>query len=144
MVSESQLQDELKVAMKARDMDKVYVLRSLIAAVKNAKVEKRIETLPEAEIAALVRKEVGKRTEAAEFARKADRAELVTQNEKEKAFLEAYLPQQMTADALEALVRKISADLGTTEIGPIMAKLREQHSGQYDGKLASELVRKLA
>jgi len=144
MVSESELQDDLKAAMKARDMDKVYVLRSLVAAVKNAKIEKRIDTLPEAEIVALVRKEASKRTEAAEFARKADRAELAAQNEKEKVFLEAYLPQQMTPEALEALVRQISADLGTTQIGPIMARLREQHTGQYDGKLASELVRKLA
>lgn len=144
MLSESRLQEELKLAMKAREMDKVYVLRSLIAAVKNVKVEKRVESLPEAEIAGLVRKEVSKRVEAADFARKANRAELAAQNEQEKAFLESYLPQQLTPEALEALIRKISADLGSTQIGPIMAKLREEHSGQYDGKLASELVRKLS
>jgi uncharacterized protein YqeY len=143
MPSEEQFQEELKQAMKARDMDKVYVLRSMIAAIKNMKVEKRVDSLPEAEIAALVRKEVSKRTEAAEFARKAERAELAAQNEKEKAILDAYLPQLMGAEALERAVREISADLGTTQIGPIMAKLREKYSGQYDGKLASELIRKL-
>lgn len=145
MVSEAQLQEELKTAMKAREMEKVYVLRGLVAAIKNAKVEKRaVETLPEAEIAGLIRKEIGKRAEAADFARRAGREELATQNEREKAFLEAYLPQQMSAEALEAAVREISAELGTTQIGPIMAKLREKYSGQYDGKLASELIRKLA
>ncbi len=143
MASETQLQEELKLAMKARDMDKVYVLRSMIAAIKNMKVEKRVDSLPEGEIAALVRKEVSKRTEAAEFARKADRADLAAQNEKEKAILDAYLPQLMTAEALERAVRDISSELGTTQIGPIMAKLREKYSGQYDGKLASELIRKL-
>jgi uncharacterized protein YqeY len=55
-----------------------------------------------------------------------------------------YLPQQMTAEALAAAIGEIAADLGTTQIGPIMAKLREKYSGQYDGKLASELIRKLA
>lgn len=144
MISEEQLQEDLKLAMKARDMDKVYVLRGLVATIKNAKVEKRVQALPESEIAGLVRKEISKRTEAADFARQAGRAEMAAQNEKEKAFLEAYLPQQMSAEVLEATIRQIAADLGTTQIGPVMAKLRELHSGQYDGKLASELIRKLA
>jgi len=144
MISEAQLQDELKAAMKARDMDKVYVLRGLVAAVKNAKVEKRVEVLPEVEIAGLVRKEISKRSEAAEFARQAGRAELAAQNDKEKGFLEAFLPSQMTAAALEQAIREISTELGTTQIGPIMAQLKSRYSGQYDGKLASELIRKLA
>jgi uncharacterized protein YqeY len=143
MVSEAKIQADLKDAMKARDMDKVYVLRSLIAAIKNLKVEKRVPELPEAEVAGLVRKEISKRVEAADFARRANRGELADKNEQEKALLEAYLPQQMTPEALEAAIRQIAAELGTTQIGPVMAKLRESHAGLYDGKLASELIRKL-
>jgi uncharacterized protein YqeY len=69
---------------------------------------------------------------------------MVAQNDKEKAILDAYLPQQMTPEALEEAIREISVELGTTQIGPLMAKLKEKYAGQYDGKLASELVRKLA
>jgi uncharacterized protein YqeY len=143
MISEAQIQEDLKGAMKARDMEKVYVLRSLIAAIKNVKVDKRVDTLAEAEISALVRKEIAKRTEAADFARKANRADLADKNEKEKALLENYLPQQMSAAVLEETIRRISKDLGTTQIGPVMAKLKEDHAGLYDGKLASQIVRKL-
>jgi uncharacterized protein YqeY len=143
MISEAQIQEDLKGAMKARDMEKVYVLRSLIAAIKNVKIDKRVDTLPEAEISALVRKEIAKRSEAADFARKANRADLADKNEKEKALLENYLPQQMSATDLAETIRRISKDLGTTQIGPIMAKLKEDHAGLYDGKLASEIVRKL-
>jgi hypothetical protein len=114
-----------------------------VTAIKNAKVEKMIQELPAAEISALVRKEIGKRTEAAEFARKANREEMAAQNEKEKAILERYMPQQMSVEALEAAVKAIAAELGSNQIGPVMAKLKEKYSGQYDGKLASELVRKL-
>lgn len=143
MISETQLQDDLKQAMKAREMDKVYVLRSLVAAIKNVKVEKRVNDLEEVEIVGLVRKEISKRVEAADFARRANRGELADKDDREKAILEAYLPQQMTPEALEAAIRQIAADLGTSQIGPLMAKLRETYPGLYDGKLASELVRKL-
>jgi len=143
MVTEAQLQADLQAAMKARAAEKVLILRGLIAAIKNVKVDKQVPTLPEADIAALVRKEIDKRVEAAEFARQAGRTELVDSNEREKAVLEAYLPQQLDAAALEALIRQLAAELGTTQIGPIMATLRERHAGRFDGKLASELVRKL-
>ncbi len=144
MATEAQLQSELHAAMKARAMEKVYILRGLIAAIKNLKVEKLGAALSEADIAQLVRREINKRSEAAEFARQANRPELAQQNDSEKAILEAYLPQQLSADALEATIRAIAAELGTTQIGPIMAKLRERNAGQFDGKLASELIRKLA
>jgi uncharacterized protein len=144
MATEAELQTDLQSAMKARAMETVYVLRGLIAAIKNLKVDKQAAGVSEADIAALIRKEISKRTEAAEFAKKASRPELVEQNEAERALLEKYLPRQLDAAALEALVNAIAAELGTTQIGPIMAKLKERHAGQYDGKLASELVRKLS
>lgn len=144
MVSEAQLQEDLKSAMKARAMETVYVLRGLIAAIKNVKVEKQVAELPEADIVALVRKEVNKRSEALEFARKGNRPDLVEQNEREKVLLDKYLPQQLASDVLEDAIKRIAAEVGTTQIGPIMAKLRERHAGQFDGKLASELIRKLA
>jgi uncharacterized protein len=144
MLSETQLQSDLQNAMKARAMEKVYILRGLITAIKNLKVEKQVPSVSEADIAALVRKEINKRVEAAEFARKANRPDLVASNEAEKAILDAYLPQQLSAAELETIIRAIAAETGTTQIGPIMAKLRERHAGQFDGKLASELIRKLA
>ncbi|MBP1685830.1 MAG: GatB/YqeY protein [Deltaproteobacteria bacterium] len=144
MASEAQLQEDLKSAMKARAMETVYVLRGLITAIKNVKVEKQVAELPEADIVALVRKEANKRSEAIEFARKGNRQDLVEQNEREKVLLEQYLPQQMSAEALMAAIKQIAAEIGSTQIGPIMAKLRERHAGQFDGKLASELIRKMA
>jgi hypothetical protein len=144
MVSEAQLQENLKSAMKARAMETVYVLRGLIAAIKNVKVEKQVGELPEADIVALVRKEANKRSEAIEFARQGSRPDLVEQNEREKALLEQYLPQQFGAEELAAVIQQIAAEVGSTQIGPIMAKLRERHAGKFDGKLASELIRKLA
>ena len=144
MPDETQLQADLQTAMRARDMPKDYVLRGLVAAIKNLKVEKQVKELPEAEITALVKKEVSKRSEALSFAEKGGRTELIEQNRAEIALLETYLPQQLDAAQLEAAIKTISSELGSTQIGPLMAELKKRYSGQYDGRLASELVKKLA
>jgi hypothetical protein len=144
MATEAQLQSDLHAAMKARASEKVYVLRGLIAAIKNLKVERQVATLADADIAVLVRKEINKRAEVVEFARQANRADLVQSNESEKAILESYLPAQLSRDALETIIKGLAGELGTTQIGPLMAKLRERYAGQFDGKTASELIRKLA
>ena len=83
--------------MKAREMERVYVLRGIITAVKNLKVEKRGEAVGEAEIVQIVRKEIRKREEAEEFATKAGRNDLLEQNRAERAMLEAYVPAQLDA-----------------------------------------------
>lgn len=143
MITEAQLQDDLRDAMKARDMVRVYVLRGLITAIKNAKVEARVAELPEADIVALVRKELNKRIESIGYAEKAGRAETVAQNQSEKELLEKYLPPQLGPEELEEAIRTLSVELQTTSIGPLMKALQERFAGRYDGKLASQLIRKL-
>jgi len=143
-LAETELQRDLQNAMRARDRLRIDVLRGLIAAIKNAKVERQVAELPEAEIIGLLRKELNKRTEIIGYAQQAGRAETVAQSEAERAILEAYLPKQLDAAELESVVRGLAAELGTTQIGPLMAELRKRHAGHFDGKLASELIKKLA
>jgi uncharacterized protein YqeY len=144
MLGEAQLQGDLQAAMRKRDRSRIDVLRGLIAAIKNVKVEKQVTELAEPDIVALVRKELNKRVEIIGYARQADRPDAVAQAEAEKAILEAYLPAQLGPAELEAAVRAIAAELGTMQIGPLMAELRKRHAGQFDGKLASEIIKKLA
>jgi uncharacterized protein YqeY len=142
-LSEAQLNTDLTAAMKARDMPRVYVLRGLITAAKNLKVERRGAELAEADLVQLVRREVRKREEACEFAAKAGRTDIVEQNEAERRMLEAYVPALLDAPALEAAVREIIASLPSPTMGPVMAALRERHAGRYDGKQASEIVKRV-
>lgn len=142
-VDEAGLQRDLQEAMRARDRQRIDTLRGLIAAIKNAKVERQVRELPEADIVALVRKELNKRTEIIGYAKQAGRTDTVAQSEAETAILTAYLPQQLDADGLERIVSALAAELGTTQIGPLMAELRKRHAGQFDGKLASEIIKKL-
>jgi len=142
-LTEERLAGDLTQAMKAREMPRVYVLRGLITAAKNLKVEKRGAALTEPDLVQLVRREIRKREEAEEFAAKAARNELVEQNRAERLLLESYVPAQLDAQALEAVIREIAAAPEARSLGAIMAALRTRLAGQFDGRVASDIARKV-
>jgi uncharacterized protein YqeY len=142
-ISEEQLARDLTSAMKAREMPRVYVLRGLLTAVKNLKVEKRGAALAEADLVQLVRREIRKREEAEEFAAKAGRAELIEQNRSERALLEGYVPAQLDAGQLEAAIRELAGRPESRTMGAIMAALKERYAGRVDGRQASEIARRV-
>jgi uncharacterized protein YqeY len=142
MTNETTLRDDLQAAMKARDMPTVYVLRGLLAAIANQRIEKRVDALAESDVLAIVQREAKQREEAEAYARDAHRDDLVAQNAAERAILARYLPSQLDDGELANLVRSWLAE-GVRTMGAIMARLKERHPGQYDGKRASEIVRAL-
>jgi uncharacterized protein YqeY len=143
MLTEQQLADDLTRAMKARDMPRVYVLRGLLTAAKNLKVERRGAALAEADLVQLVRREMRQREEAEEFAARAGRSELVAQNRAERALLEAYVPALLAPAELEEAIRTIAAGPETRSLGAIMGALRERFAGRFDGRQASEIARRV-
>ena len=142
-LSEEGLAKDLATAMKAREKERVLVLRGVITAVKNLKVEKRGQEVAEAELVQIVRKEIRQREEAEEFAAKAGRNDLLEQNRAERAMLEAYVPAQLDAAQLEAAIREVASGPAGRTLGAIMGSLRERFAGRYDGKQASELARRV-
>src|SRR2546428_827609 len=94
--------------MKAREMPRVYVLRGLITAAKNLKVERRGAALAEADLVQLVRRGIRKRGGAEEFAAKAGPRELGEPNPAQRAPLQAYVPAPLPPPPLEGRVRELS------------------------------------
>ncbi len=140
MATEAKLRADLQAAMRVRDMPTVYVLRGILAVVANQRIDKGVAELGEADILALTQREAKQREEAEQYARNARREDLVAQNVAERAILARYLPAQLEDGELAVLVRGW-LDEGLRAMGPIMARLKERHAGQYDGKRASEIVR---
>jgi len=140
-LTEKRIAEDLTRAMKARDMPLVYVLRGVVAALKNLKVEKRVDALPEADIVQVVRRELRQREEAEEFARRAGRDDLVAQNEAERGILEPYLPAVLSDGELEARIREIATGSADPSLGVIMGTLRAELAGRYDGRRASEIAK---
>ena len=145
-LDERAIQERLTEAMRVRATDEVMVLRGLVAAIKNLKIERRgaagggVADLAEGDIAQLVRREIKQREEAITFAEQAGRADLVNKNRSEKGFLETFLPQPLSAAELEHAIGKHHQQ-GATAMGPLMAKLKAEFGGRLDGKVASEAVR---
>ena len=142
-ISEEQLARDLTAAMKARDSQRLEVLRGVVAAAKLLKVERRVSSLAEADLVQVLRKELRKREEAEEFAVKAGRPDLVAKNRAERSILEGYVPALLGEAELESAIRESLAGGTPRQLGPVMSTLRERYAGRYDGKTASELARRI-
>ena len=142
-LTEQQLAADLTAAMKARDALRTSVLRGVITAAKNLRVEKRGAVLDEAALVQVIRREMRKREEALEFAEKGGRAELVTQGRAELDILAAYAPAGVDVAEIEAAVREAVRDPARRQIGAIMGVLKERFAGRLDGKQASEIARRV-
>ena len=145
-LSEKIIQERLTAAMRARSTSETSVLRSLVAAMKNLKIERRgaaggeATDLAEADITQLIRREVKQRDEAISFAEQASRSDLVEKNREEKSFLEGFLPQAPPEAELEAAIAKHHA-AGAANIGALMGKLKAEFGARLDGKVASEAIK---
>lgn len=132
------MQKESLEARKARDAVKAGVLTTALAQVKAIAIDDGHRAPNDADVLKVVRQFLKSCEENLALATQgkmdATRAE---QFKVEKEVLLSYLPQQMSADDIRAAVKKS----GATNIGEAMKYLKANHDGQYDGKLASEIIK---
>jgi uncharacterized protein YqeY len=141
----AQLQEDLKTAMRAKDVVALNALRALKTALTNAAIEKSGlgATLDPAEAVAVVRKQVKQRHDSlAQYAAN-DRPELAAVEQAEITVLERYLPAPLTAEELDALVAAAIADTGATtkaDLGKVIKLAQDKAAGRVDGKTLSQAV----
>lgn len=138
-----QLKNSLKEAMKAKDSAKMDTLRGLLSAIQYEEIQAGINDLDPAGILTVIKRELKKKNEEIEFAKQANRADSLDKAKRELAILESLLPKQMDASQLEVEVKNLKAANPTANMGIMMKLLKEKFDGQYDGKLASEIVKKV-
>ena len=137
------INDDLKTAMKARDKERVSVLRMAMSDLKNARIEKG-DDLTETEALQVIRRAVKQREDSAQQYRDGGRADLADAETKEAEILSGYLPQQIAGDALEKLVADTIAELGASsmkDMGRVIKEIMGQHGAAVDGKQVSALVK---
>lgn len=137
------LSDDLKQAMRDRDVDLRDTIRFLLSAVKNAEIDKR-ESLTEEEELAVLRSQAKQRRDAIEQFRAGGRDDLADKESVQLAILERYLPQQMTDEELETFVREGIAEVGAEtpkDMGKVMGLLTRRSEGRADGTRLSSAVR---
>jgi uncharacterized protein len=135
---------DIKTALKSGAKEKLSTLRMLSSALKYKQIDKRRE-LTEEEVTETVRTLIKQRRDSIEQFGKGGRQDLVDKETAEVAVLEAYLPQQLSSEELEAMVRDAVAQTGAQgakDMGKVMKVLIPMAGGRADGKLVSELVKK--
>ena len=137
------LKETLKEALRAKDQVKLDAVRSVLSAIQYAEIEKGVDELPEEAILGLIRTEIKKRKEELEYAEKAAREDLKAKLVYENSVLVVFLPQQLAEAELEKTLLELKAQTPGLNVGAAMKILKEKYPGQFDGKLASDLARKL-
>jgi uncharacterized protein len=144
------IQSDLKDAMRSNDERRKIVLRLLMAAIRNTEVDARTDgrggVLSEADVLALVRREIKQHEESLAEARKASRADLEAEQSAELDSLKSYLPRQLSREQIAELARQTIAEVQATspkQQGEVMKALLPKVKDQADGKLVSEVVREL-
>ncbi len=137
------LTDDMKTAMKAGDKDTLGVVRRAIAAMQNARIEKR-EDLDEQEEIKVIRSIAKQHKESIEQFRAAGREDLATKEEAELEILSTYLPAEMDQAQLEALVDAAIAESGASsmkDMGGVIKIVMAKAQGQAEGGAVSALVK---
>lgn len=145
MDTKAKLNESMKNAMKSGDEVRKRTVRMVLAAVKQAEVDKRAE-LDDIAVTALVQKEVKTRREALEEAKKASRDDLIAANEAEIKVLEEFLPKAMPVEELRALVQAAIAETGAaapSDMGKVMKVVMPRVAGRAPNDMISAAVKEL-
>lgn len=136
MLLKDQIKNEVKEAMKAKDVVRRDALRLLTSAFKQVEVDERIE-LDDAATLKIIQKQVKQRLDSLSQYREAGRDDLADKEQSEITIFEAYLPKQLDDAELTEKIKEIIAQTGASsmkDIGKVMGMASKSLNGLADGK----------
>jgi uncharacterized protein len=145
MSLKERLLEDMKTAMRDKDVIRKNTVQLARAAVLQVEKDNRI-TLDDDGIVDIVAKEVKKRRDSLPEFEKSGRQDLIDNLKTEIDILLQYLPQQLTQDELEVIVKKAVEDTGAVsakDIGKIMQAVMPQVKGRADGKAINQIIKRL-
>ena len=143
MSLKAQITEDMKIAMKAGEKDRLKVVRLMLAAIKQIEVDKRIE-LDDADVLAVLTKMVKQRRDSIEQFEKGKREDLVKIERDEITVIEHYLPKQLAPDELAAMVDDVIRATGADSIrdmGKVMGQIKAKAAGRADMGAVSATVK---
>jgi uncharacterized protein YqeY len=147
MTLEERLDSDLKDAMRSGDTTRKLAIRAVKTAITEAKVSgTEAKTLSDADVLAIITKQVKQRRDSIIEYTKGSRPDLVVQEEAEIAVLEVYLPTQLSEAEIRVRAQAVIAELGVSDMkgfGPVMKRLSADLRGIADGQIINRVVREL-
>jgi len=138
----SKIRQDANQALKAGESQRYQALKYLLSLLQNEEIRLG-DKFGENEALAVLQKEMKRKKEALESFKKAGREDLVAQEEEEIKILSQYLPKMMTREELEKWVRGVIKDKGITDFSQAMKEIMPGLKGKADGKMVSEVVKKV-
>lgn len=139
------IQADLRQALKAKEEIRVSTLRLLLAEVHNREIQKQAK-LKDEDVVAVIRQQLKLRQEAIEAYQKGNRDDLVKKEQKELEILSKYLPQKISPEELEKIIRQTISEVGAggqEDFGKVMGAVMVKIKGRAEGKEVAEIVKKL-
>ncbi len=137
----------MKSAMRAKDKERLGTIRLIAAAIKQREVDERIE-LDDARVLAVLQKMLKQRRDSVEQFLAGNRQDLADKESFEMQVIQAYMPQALSDEEVEGLIRAAVAESGATSIkdmGKVMALLKDRVQGRADmGALSAKVKESLA
>ena len=147
MTLKERITEDMKAAMRSGDKERLGVIRMLQAAIKQREVDERI-TLDDAQVMAALEKMLKQRKESIAQFEQGGRADLVAKESAEVTVLQAYLPEQLGAAELDALIEsaiKSSGAASIKDMGKVMAVVKAAAAGRADmGAVGARIKARLA
>ena len=131
------IENELKQALKSGDSLKVSTLRMLKSALGNYLIEKKKKSADDAEVQALIQKQIKMRDDSIEGCKKAGRQDLLDKETNEKSILQSYVPKPLSPQELDAIVQAVIREKGAkskADIGLVMKESMTKCAGRADGR----------
>jgi len=145
MTLQDRIETGMREAMRARDERRTQTLRMAMSAAHNRQIELG-RPLADEDYVDVLSRQVKQRRESMEAFRAGGRDAMADAEEAEAAILAEFLPEQLSGEELEALVRAAIAETGASspaDLGKVMGRVAPQTKGRADGKALSDLVRRL-
>ena len=139
----NQITEVLKVTMRAKEMDKLTVIRGLQAAIKQIEVDERVE-LDDSRVLAVIEKQIKQRKESIKAFEGANRQDLASKEQAEVEILSQFLPAAMTEEELDSIIEQtIAAQEATSmkDMGKVMNSLRPIIAGRADPAQVSAKIK---
>jgi uncharacterized protein YqeY len=139
----SVITEDMKNAMRSKDMNRLGTIRLLLAAIKQKEVDERIE-LTDTQVITIVEKMIKQRKDSISQFTTAKRQDLVDQETSELLLLETYLPAQLSEEEILAKVKQTieaSGAVGPQDMGKVIGILKPELAGQADMGKVSALVK---
>ena len=146
MSLKEQISEDMKIAMRAKDSERLSTIRLLMAAIKQREVDERI-TLDDGQVLAVIEKMIKQRRESITQFESGGRSDLAAKENAEIGVLQGYLPAQLTPAEVDALIAEAIAATGAASVkdmGKVMGFVKPKAQGRTDmGALSARIKQKL-